>query len=333
MLAARAQPGNRSSVTIRRHAAASSIVGGIDVAETVGTGDALVDAVQRLRPDAVLTDIRMPPGHQMEGIEAAHVIRRDHPGVGVVVLSHHAAPAYAMELFRDGTAGLAYLLKERIGDVEEVVRALRETSAGGSVIDPRIVEALIVRRSRDEGSRLAELSPRELEVLREMARGKTKPPLPRRSSSRSRRSRSTSARSSGSSASPKSPPCTDGSPRSWLTCTARIRPGTQPAELGEVRSHGSTERLQRVAGRIARPRSATLMPPRQARRKDAMTTSPLGVLCVGGHPADAFDSAGGTSRARLRVGGGPPPAGGTAHRPVRHSRRLTRQATAHPDIR
>ena len=150
-----------------------SYVAGVDVLETVGTAEALVDAVRRLRPDAVLTDIRMPPGHQMEGIEAAHAIRRDHPGVGVVVLSHHAAPAYAMELFREGTAGLAYLLKERIGDVEEVVRALRETAEGGSVIDPRIVEALIVRRSRGEGSRLGELSARELEVLREMARGKT----------------------------------------------------------------------------------------------------------------------------------------------------------------
>jgi len=150
-----------------------SYVAGVDVLETVGTAEALVDAVRRLRPDAVLTDIRMPPGHQMEGIEAAHAIRRDHPRVGVVVLSHHAAPAYAMELFREGTAGLAYLLKERIGDVEEVVRALRETAEGGSVIDPRIVEALIVRRSRGEGSRLGELSARESEVLREMARGKT----------------------------------------------------------------------------------------------------------------------------------------------------------------
>ena len=150
-----------------------SYVAGIEVLETVGNADALVDAVRRLRPDAVLTDIRMPPGHQMEGIEAAHVIRRDHSGVGVVVLSQHASPAYAMELFREGTAGLAYLLKERIGDVEEVVRALRETSGGGSVIDSRIVETLIARRSRDEGSSITELSPRELEVLREMARGKT----------------------------------------------------------------------------------------------------------------------------------------------------------------
>ena len=150
-----------------------SYVAGVEVLETVGNADALVDAVRRLRPDAVLTDIRMPPGHQMEGIEAAHAIRRDHSSVGVVVLSQHASPAYAMELFREGTAGLAYLLKERIGDVEEVVRALRETSGGGSVIDSRIVETLIARRSRDEGSSITELSPRELEVLREMARGKT----------------------------------------------------------------------------------------------------------------------------------------------------------------
>jgi DNA-binding NarL/FixJ family response regulator len=150
-----------------------SYVAGVEVLETVGTAEALVDAVRRLHPDAVLTDIRMPPGHQTEGIEAAHAIRRDHPDVGVVVLSHHAAPAYAMELFRDGTAGLAYLLKERIGDVDEVARALRETAGGGSVIDSRIVETLIARRVREEGSKIADLSARELEVLGEMARGKT----------------------------------------------------------------------------------------------------------------------------------------------------------------
>jgi DNA-binding NarL/FixJ family response regulator len=150
-----------------------SYVGGIEVLATVGTAEALVDAVRRLHPDAVLTDIRMPPGHRMEGLEAAQAIRREDPTVGVVVLSNHAAPAYAMELFREGTAGLAYLLKERIGDVEEVVRALRVTAEGGSVIDPKIVEALIVRRARGEGSRLDQLSSREVEVLHEMARGKT----------------------------------------------------------------------------------------------------------------------------------------------------------------
>lgn len=150
-----------------------SYVAGVEVLETVGTAEALLDAVRRHRPDAVLTDIRMPPGHQMEGIVAAQAIRRENPAVGVVVLSNHAAPAYAVDLFREGTAGLAYLLKERIGDVEEVVRALRVTAEGGSVIDPRIVEALIVRRSRGEGSRLTELSDREAEVLREMARGRT----------------------------------------------------------------------------------------------------------------------------------------------------------------
>src|SRR5207244_329992 len=80
----------------------------------VGSADELIDAVERLRPEAVLTDIRMPPGHRTEGIEAAHAIRASHPQVGVVVLSQHADEAYAFQLFRHGTAGLAYLLKERV---------------------------------------------------------------------------------------------------------------------------------------------------------------------------------------------------------------------------
>ena len=116
--------------------------GEVDVLAAVGTPDELLDAVERLRPQAVLTDIRMPPGHDVEGIEAAHRIRSLHPDVGVVVLSQHADEAYAFQLLKDGTAGLAYLLKERVGDLEELLRALRETVAGRSVIDPLVVEAL-----------------------------------------------------------------------------------------------------------------------------------------------------------------------------------------------
>jgi DNA-binding NarL/FixJ family response regulator len=129
--------------------------------------------VERLHPNAVLTDIRMPPNHDTEGIEAAHRIRARHPDVGVVVLSQHADEAYAFELLRDGTAGLAYLLKERVGDLDELVRALRETVAGRSVIDPVVVETLVARRSRLAESPLRELTPREADVLREMAQGKT----------------------------------------------------------------------------------------------------------------------------------------------------------------
>ena len=147
--------------------------GDVDVVAAVGTADELIRAVDRLRPSAVVTDIRMPPGHDMEGIEAARRIRAGHPEVGVVVLSQHADEAYAFQLLKDGTAGLAYLLKERVGDLDELLRALRETIAGRSVIDPAVVEALLARRSRLAESPLAALTAREADVLREMAQGKT----------------------------------------------------------------------------------------------------------------------------------------------------------------
>jgi len=147
--------------------------GEVDVIAAVGTAGELIDAVERLRPQAVLTDIRMPPGHRTEGIEAAHSIRASHPQVGVVVLSQHADEAYAFQLFRHGTAGLAYLLKERVGDLDELLRALKEVVAGRSVIDSQIVELLVAHRARAADSPVSRLSPRELEVLREMAQGKT----------------------------------------------------------------------------------------------------------------------------------------------------------------
>jgi len=149
--------------------------GGVRVIAAVGTAEELLDAVARLRPDVVITDIRMPPGHRMEGIEAAHTIRKAHPGVGVVVLSQHADEAYAFELLKFGTEGLAYLLKDRIGDVDEVLRAVTEVRAGRSVIEPKVVEALVARRARLDGSPVARLTPRELEVLQQMAEGKANP--------------------------------------------------------------------------------------------------------------------------------------------------------------
>jgi len=121
----------------------------------------------------VITDIRMPPGHHMEGIAAAHEIRAEHPGIGVVVLSQHTDESYAFELLRDGTAGLAYVLKDRLGDVEDLVRALRAVASGGSVIDPIVVEALVARHTRTSRSALSALTARELDVLREMAQGST----------------------------------------------------------------------------------------------------------------------------------------------------------------
>jgi DNA-binding NarL/FixJ family response regulator len=155
--------------------------GQVLVQAAVGSAPELLDAVQRSRADAVLTDIRMPPvgsvdGRDgrpaMEGIDAAHSIKAADPAVGVVILSQYADESYAFELFRNGTAGLAYLLKDRVGDLQQLLAALREVVNGGSVIDPQVVDALVTRRVRLRESPLARLTPRELEVLREMAQGR-----------------------------------------------------------------------------------------------------------------------------------------------------------------
>jgi DNA-binding NarL/FixJ family response regulator len=131
----------------------------------------LLDAVEAHRPDAVLTDIRMPPTKTTEGIDAAHRIRAEHPEMGVVVLSQYAEEEYAYELLKDGASGLGYLLKERVADVDELVRAIREVARGGSVLDPRVVEGLVSRKERLAHSPLAELTDREREVLERMAQG------------------------------------------------------------------------------------------------------------------------------------------------------------------
>jgi DNA-binding NarL/FixJ family response regulator len=147
--------------------------GQVTVVAAVATADELLAAVARHAPDAVMTDIRMPPDHATEGIRAAHAIRAAHPAVGVVVLSQHAEAGYVLDLLRHGADGLGYLLKERIGDRDQLVRALRETAEGGSVIDPLLVDALVGRRKREAASGLADLTDRELDVLRAMAQGLT----------------------------------------------------------------------------------------------------------------------------------------------------------------
>jgi DNA-binding NarL/FixJ family response regulator len=147
--------------------------GGVRVLAAVGTAAALLDAVDERGPDAVITDIRMPPDHHMEGIAAARAIRARHPGVGVLVLSQHADEAYAFELLRDGTDGLAYLLKERVGELDQLIHALREVVAGRSVIDPLVVEAIVARQARRRQSPIQRLTPRERDVLSEMAQGKS----------------------------------------------------------------------------------------------------------------------------------------------------------------
>ena len=131
----------------------------------------LLTAADEHRPDVVLTDIRMPPGHDVEGIEAARRLRLHYPELGVVVLSQYADPAYALALFRDGADGLGYLLKERVGDLEELEHALRTVASGGSVVDPKVLAGLVGARESRQRSGLSDLSGREVEVLREMARG------------------------------------------------------------------------------------------------------------------------------------------------------------------
>lgn len=147
----------------------------VRVLDAVGSVEELLEAVERYRPEVVVTDIRMPPTHRMEGIAAAHEIRRRHPATGVLVLSQYADAHYATELFRDGTAGLGYLLKDRLGQLDELVRALRDVAAGQSAVDSEIVDLLIARRRSHLSSPLERLTPREREVLREMARGRANP--------------------------------------------------------------------------------------------------------------------------------------------------------------
>jgi DNA-binding NarL/FixJ family response regulator len=144
----------------------------VDLVGTASDREGLLAAVDEHRPDAVLTDIRMPPTNTTEGIDAARRIRADHPETGVVVLSQYSEEEYAYELLRDGASGLGYLLKERVSDIEEVARALREVAAGGSVLDPKVVEGLVGRRAREERSPLRHLTEREREVLSLMAEGK-----------------------------------------------------------------------------------------------------------------------------------------------------------------
>ncbi len=144
----------------------------VEVVAACGDLDSLLAAVQAERPDVVVTDIRMPPTGLDEGIQAAEHLRETHPEIGVVVLSQFAEPAYALALLEGGTAGRAYLLKERLDDLDELVRAIREVAAGGSVIDTKVVEGLVAGKATAKESPLHELTPRENDVLREMAEGK-----------------------------------------------------------------------------------------------------------------------------------------------------------------
>jgi DNA-binding NarL/FixJ family response regulator len=134
--------------------------------------DSLRRAVAEHSPDVVVTDIRMPPTNTDEGIQAAESFRDSNPELGVVVLSQYDEPEYALKLLSRGAARRAYLLKDRLFDADELLRAIREVAAGRSVIDPQVVEGLVEARNRFATSPLRGLSPRELDVLRQMAQGK-----------------------------------------------------------------------------------------------------------------------------------------------------------------
>jgi DNA-binding NarL/FixJ family response regulator len=147
------------------------VAAGIDVVAVCSTADEALAAVRDQRPDVVLTDICMPPSQSDEGIQLAHTLHEIHPGVGVVVLSQHVLPEYAIGLLDDGSAGRGYLLKDRLGDLETLSTALRTVAAGGCQIDPLVVEALVSARAGRASSLLDQLSDRELEILGEIAEG------------------------------------------------------------------------------------------------------------------------------------------------------------------
>jgi DNA-binding NarL/FixJ family response regulator len=143
---------------------------GLELVATCASFDELMAAVEVHLPDVVVTDIRMPPTQIDEGIRAANLIRSRHPGMGVVVLSQYVEPGYATKLFESGSEGRAYLLKERVADLGELAAAIERVADGGSVVDPKVVDALVGARSRRRSS-LDRLTPREREVLAEMAKG------------------------------------------------------------------------------------------------------------------------------------------------------------------
>jgi len=145
----------------------------VDLVAACEDYDSLLRVIEADRPDVVLTDIRMPPTGSDEGIRVANELRETHPEIGVVVLSQFLDPQYALALLDGGADGRAYLLKERVRDLSQLVGAIREVAAGGSVIDSKVVEALVAAKSRIEESPLAELTPRERQILEEMAQGKS----------------------------------------------------------------------------------------------------------------------------------------------------------------
>ena len=145
---------------------------GLEVVSVCEDLASLLAHVEEEQPDVVVTDIRMPPGNLDEGIQAATRLRETNPEVGVVVLSQYVSPGYLPSLLEGGSQRRAYLLKERVKDLDQLVAAIQDVADGGSVFDPKVVEALVAENARSEDSPLNDLTPRERDVLREMAEGK-----------------------------------------------------------------------------------------------------------------------------------------------------------------
>lgn len=144
----------------------------LELVGTCGDLDGLLEMVDRERPAVVVTDIRMPPGNTDEGIRAAASLRDRYPQMGVVVLSQHDEPEYALRLLERGSARRAYLLKDSLNDPAHLINAIREVASGGSVVDPKVVDTLVRARSRRQGTGMDELTGRERDVLSEMAQGR-----------------------------------------------------------------------------------------------------------------------------------------------------------------
>jgi DNA-binding NarL/FixJ family response regulator len=146
-------------------------VGGVEVVAMCADRDSLLRAIDEARPDVVVTDIRMPPGNTDEGLQVARYLRETHPEIAIVVLSQFSEPRYALALLEHGSDGRAYLLKEHVSRRGQLVAAIEAVARGDSVIDAKVVEALIAARTRAQRSRLSELTPRETEILAFVARG------------------------------------------------------------------------------------------------------------------------------------------------------------------
>jgi DNA-binding NarL/FixJ family response regulator len=166
-----------------------SLVPEIELVAVCADAEALLAAVERESPDVVLSDIRMPPLREREGIRVAAQLRETHPGIGVVLLSQYEDPSYAIELFESGSEGRAYLLKERLGDSSELVSAIQAVADGRSVVDAKIIDGLIEERVRSQPSPLDQLTAREREVLGGVAAGKSNTAIARSLSLTKRASR------------------------------------------------------------------------------------------------------------------------------------------------